>query len=528
MTTFAAKPVASAEKLRGGYYTPSEIAAFIASWVAEAGPRVLEPSCGDGRILRELARHSNQVQGVELLPAEAAKARTFAPVSEGDFFTWLSSAPTDWDGVAGNPPYIRFGNWSDEYRNGALDFMRQQGMTPTKLTNAWVPFVVASCVAVRPGGRVGLVIPAELLQVGYAQQLRDFLLSNLSELTLITFDTLQFEGVLQEVVLLCGVAGEGPANIRTVQLSDASQLSDVRLDGPTAPTLLHEHEKWTKYFLDQHHIDQLRRIKGMDSLRTVGEFAGVDVGVVTGRNAFFTFTDAEVRQHGLTRYCVPLVSRSAQLSGTIYDDDSREADIELDHRTWLLNPPIHAVGKVLHAYIEDGVAAKVHEGYKCSKRKVWWKVPSVWVPDGFMLRQIHSGPRITANLTGATSTDTVHRIRLHSDEVSAGQLATAFHNSATFAFAEIMGRSYGGGILELEPAEAERLPIPHPELVDGAFAREIDRLIKSGESEKAREIVDRRILVERLGWTESMVDTCREAWETLRDRRNRRRTVKKA
>ena len=36
-------------------------------------------------------------------------------------------------------------------------------------------------------------------------------------------------------------------------------------------------------------------------------------------------------------------------------------------------------------------------------------------------------------------------------------------NSLTWAFAEIRGRSYGGGVLELEPNEADALPFPpHP------------------------------------------------------------------
>ncbi len=59
-----------------------------------------------------------------------------------------------------------------------------------------------------------------------------------------------------------------------------------------------------------------------------------------------------------------------------------------------------------------------------------------------MLRQIHFAPRLTVNAAAATSTDTVHRVRLDPN-VDPATLAAVFHNSATFAFAEIMGRSYG-------------------------------------------------------------------------------------
>ena len=198
-----------------------------------------------------------------------------------------------WDGVAGNPPYIRFGNWPSQQRDPALALMRRAGLRPTRLTNAWVPFIVASSMLVRDGGRVGLVVPAELLQVTYAAQLRDFLLTRFREITLVTFERLVFDGILREVVLFCGVAGSGPARIRTVHLEDAAALAGADLDVPSAPALLHENEKWTKYFLDPAAIRLLRELKGSGTLSRLGSVAEVDVGIVTGRNAFFTFTDAQ-------------------------------------------------------------------------------------------------------------------------------------------------------------------------------------------------------------------------------------------
>ncbi|WP_196771190.1 hypothetical protein, partial [Mycobacterium colombiense] len=45
---FAGKATASADKVRGGYYTPAPVARFLAAWVRAAGPKIVEPSCGDG------------------------------------------------------------------------------------------------------------------------------------------------------------------------------------------------------------------------------------------------------------------------------------------------------------------------------------------------------------------------------------------------------------------------------------------------------------------------------------------------
>jgi adenine-specific DNA methylase len=520
--TFAGKAVASADKVRGGYYTPAPVARFLARWVRQAGPRIVEPSCGDGRILRELSELSKQVHGVELAAGEAAKSRAFAPVDAANLFTWLAANEAGgWDGVAGNPPYIRFGNWASEQREPALDLMRCQGLRPSRLTNACVPFVVASTVLVRGGGRVGLVLPAELLQVGYAAQLREFLLSRYREITLVTFQRLVFDGILQEVVLFCGVVGPGPARIRTINLTDADALDSADLDVESAPALLHEKEKWTKYFLDPAAIQLLRTLKQSDTMTRLGSIADVDVGIVTGRNSFFTFTDAQAHELGLRPHCVPLVSRSSQLSGLVYDTDCRAGDIGAGHRTWLLDAPDEPTDPALAAHIAAGEAAGVHRGYKCSIRRPWWRTPSLWVPDLFLLRQIHLAPRLTVNATVATSTDTVHRVRIVGDDDPTA-LAAVFHNSATFAFAEIMGRSYGGGILELEPREAEQLPIPAPACAGGELAKDVDLLLKASEIEKALDTVDRHVLIDGLGWSPDVVAQCRAAWHTLRDRRTRR------
>ncbi len=523
---FAGKAAASADKVRGGYYTPAPVARFLAGWVREAGPRILEPSCGDGAILRELAGLSDRVHGVELSAHEAAKARRFAPVDAADLFGWLAdTAAGIWDGVAGNPPYIRFGNWPASQRDPALELMRREGLRPTRLTNAWVPFVVASTALVRDGGRVGLVLPAELLQVGYAAQLRDFLVSRFREITLLTFERLVFDGILQEVVLFCGVAGTGPARIRTVHLRDAESLADADLAVESAPALVHEDEKWTKYFLDPAAIRLLRTLKGSPAMTRLGSVAEVDVGIVTGRNSFFTFTDAQAAALGLRGHCVPLVARSAQLSGLIYDTDCRAGDLGAGQRGWLLNAPREPTDPAVLAHLRAGEAAGVHRGYKCSIRKPWWSTPSLWAPDLFLLRQIHRAPRLTVNAAAATSTDTVHRVRLVAGPdppLDPSALAAVFHNSVTFAFAEIIGRSYGGGVLELEPREAEQLPIPPAALADAELACEVDLLLKANETEKALDLVDRRVLIDGLGLPGEVVAQCRTAWIALRDRRKRR------
>jgi hypothetical protein len=56
-------------------------------------------------------------------------------------------------------------------------------------------------------------------------------------------------------------------------------------------------------------------------------------------------------------------------------------------------------------------------------------------------------------------TNTLHGVTV-AEGVSAKALAVGFYNSLTMLSAELLARSYGGGVLKLEPTEAEALLIP--------------------------------------------------------------------
>jgi adenine-specific DNA methylase len=343
------------------------------------------------------------------------------------------------------------------------------------------------------------------------------------ELTAVTFRRLLFAGVLQEVILLLGIRGQGPASIRVVEVDDAASLPrpDELAALPHAPALRHDKEKWTKYFLPPEGIEALRAVREQPGIVRLGELADVDVGVVTGRNQFFVLRPSGTEERKLSSYVTPLVSKSAHVRGIAFGAADLAALEAADAPCQLLavdNGLELADHSTLGAYVEAGETDEVHKGYKCSIRKQWWVVPSIWTPDAFLLRQIYDHPRIIANLTGATSTDTVHRVRMLNGTSPRG-LAAASVNTVTFAFSEVVGRSYGGGVLELEPREAEALPIPNPHQMPDGLADRVDDLLRAGQLGAALDLVDRELLIGRLGIDNELLDCLRRVWERLRDRR---------
>ena len=148
-------------------------------------------------------------------------------------------------------------------------------------------------------------------------------------------------------------------------------------------------------------------------------------------------------------------------------------------------------------------------------------MPSVAVPDAFLFRQIHKAPLLVANDAGATSTDTIHRVRVRGD-VDRDRLCASMVNSLTFAWAEVCGRSYGGGVLELEPREAENLFVPYGFTGDLDVDYVDDRL-RAGDMKAALDHGDDVLLRRGCGLSKTDVRRARDGWNRLRQRRQRRR-----
>lgn len=539
----------SNQKLRGGYYTPKSIADFLASWaVRSKTDAVLEPSCGAGELLVAVAQRllmlgaapedvTHQIYGVELYESEAQLARSRlaqlnvscnGSISVGDFFAFDDQ---EWgiinqrvDVVIGNPPFLRYHTFPAAQRERAFRIMQTAALRPTKLTNSWVAFLVATSLRLKAHGRLAMVIPAELLQVNYAAETRAFLAKHFGALTIITFRRLVFAGIQQEVVLL--LAEKTPSiesGIDIVELNDAGDLAGYEVtlrERHHLKAIDHAADKWTQYYLDKPEIALLREAKKHPQLKRFGELGEVDVGVVTGNNTFFVLNEAQVLQHGLQDYTVPLVGRTAQLPGLVYsrhDWESNRANEVLCHLLNLPSLPFDQLSESGQAYVRSGEATKVHEGYKCGIRKLWYIVPSRWVPDAFMFRQIHAYPKLVFNCAGATSTDTIHRVRYRQPQY-AEQITLAFLNSLTFAFSEVMGRSYGGGVLELEPNEADGLPIPFFEDLQLDLA-ELEHLERGGQIEAILDITDHALIHQRLGFGLNDTKMFRQIWRKLAGRR---------
>lgn len=527
------------QKLKGAYYTPVQLAKFIVRIIGKqySHSDVLEPSCGDGVFLDALESECGinkftSIKAIEIEKEETDKLKSKYADSSNveiinhDFFDYyIDNRSSRYNLIVGNPPYIRYQYLENKQRELMSGIIKEHGMRPNKLINTWVAFTVACVHMLSDEGLIAFVIPAEILQVAYAEELREYLVKELEKITIITFEQLVFSGIEQEVVVFLGKKGSGKKEIRIVQRRDLDDLFSRTIDEDYQP-IRNVHEKWTKYFASNHENELIGRIKNDKRFWKLSDTAVINVGITTGNNKYFSITQKTVDAYGLRDVCRPLIGRSSHANSLFFKDEDWKENIKRNKAAYLIDfpdIPISDYDEGYRRYIELGEANQENKGYKCRIRERWYRIPSIWVPDAFFLRRNNLYPKFVINGCNAVSTDTMHRIKFK-EGVNGKRIVLSYYNSISFAFTELCGRSYGGGVLEILPGEVGEIMVPIldsvPDKVIDEVLLEVDSIIRKNNSiEKALDIVDNYILVEYLNIPQSTCLEARDIWKKLQSRR---------
>jgi hypothetical protein len=161
----------------------------------------------------------------------------------------------------------------------------------------------------------------------------------------------------------------------------------------------------------------------------------------------------------------------------------------------------------LNRYIAIGEAQGLLSGYKCRTRSPWFRVPHVYEPDAFLTYMSGHTPRLVANDAHVVAPNTLHILRFDKrSQLDGHSLAALWKASLSKLSAEIEGHPLGGGMLKLEPTEAERVLIPN--IILGRkkslqLTTDLDALARQGREDEAQRRADELILREELGLSKS-------------------------
>lgn len=277
--------------------------------------------------------------------------------------------------------------------------------------------------------------------------------------------------------------------------------------------------KWTYALLSKEEYDALARVSASKNIVTFSNLASVDVGIVTGANKFFLVPDSTVQDYGLENVSHPMFGRSEHCPGVIYDVNQHRANAEHGYPTNFLYFENEDDGRRYEDYLSTGLEQDIHTRYKCRIRKPWFKVPSVYATPVSMVKRSNGIPRLISNRMGAYTTDTAYRI-IPNNTINSERLVYCFINTVTALSAELEGRFYGGGVLELVPSEIGRLLVPY--IPDITINLEVlDHLIRAGDMQTVLDAQDSTLFSKCADVKMKDIRLLRNALDRLRLRRQR-------
>ena len=229
-----------AQKKNGIHYTPERLAHFLADQIWQYASqrnlqslRVLDPACGDGRLLKAMIERVPKDVSIEVTGFETdACAVDFAEdvlsecasvtIRNQDFLDHAIEEPiAEFDIVITNPPYVRTQNLGAD-RTEKL----RTAFGLTGRLDLYQAFTIAATSKLRVGGTLGLLTSNRFMYVQSGESMRRFLLENYDLKQLYDFgDTKLFKASVLPVVLIGNrsVAGQGPrSNCRLVRVYESN------------------------------------------------------------------------------------------------------------------------------------------------------------------------------------------------------------------------------------------------------------------------------------------------------------------
>jgi adenine-specific DNA-methyltransferase len=528
----------SPEKLRGGFYTPDDLVDACYQRVSELlrtaddSVSLLEPSIGDGAFIRGLhrqpwlAKRLGRVTAFELLDAEAEKSRALleagqlvGTVRTTSVLPWAASTDDHFDIAVGNPPFVRFQFVDPEETAAAAQLATRLGVKFGGVSNLWLPVLLGALSRLRQGGVFSFVVPIECFTGISASVFRSWVSAKAEHLTVDLFEPGSFPGVLQEVIVLSGrrvICGDRRMRIVDHHKKRTREWSHALDGGSTS--------NWTGLVLDPQHLEALDVARNLPAVVELNSIARFSVATVTGANDFFSVDADTAREFQLIPWCLPLLPRIRHATGLRYTHEDEQEMLKGHAKAHLLTFSSDRPDPLLLArpseYLDQGVKVGLPGRYKCRIRKPWYRVPVVPTGDLLLSKRSHRYPRLVLNEAGAYTTDTIYRGFLVDDRYAAPDVAAAFHSSLTLLSAELEGRSFGGGVLELVPSEVGRLLIAVPP----NFGRELERfdaVVRSSgtDSEDLVTETDRFLIKAGIGINQELVDCLADARSALLSRR---------
>jgi len=376
---------AQKRKRLGQFFTPPEVALFMASWVKDC-KNILDPAVGNNIFqcslnqLNPKATYSFTGYEVDMDIAEFFHLDV-ETVKIQDYL--LSGWGCKYDGIICNPPYNKF--QSVKNREKVYEtFEKETGQKYSRYTNQYILFLLKSLQELSDDGKLVYIIPSEFLNSNYGTFVKKILVNQKLIRAIINFEKPVFADALTTCCIVFIDRSEKDC-IEFVSLSDYQEISTLRIDAQFFSknsmimnySRINPEEKWLNYLKNTKEISYFNTKK-------FGTFCDIHRGIATGDNDYYLFNKEKVDKFSLSMDdMLPCICSSRDVDSVLFKQDDLERIIEQNRNIFVLNVRNPHSEAVEH-YLEIGINNGVDKKYLPAHRRIWYlpekqKPADLWI-----------------------------------------------------------------------------------------------------------------------------------------------------
>lgn len=427
--------------------------AFLCALYEQVGPEAVELAVGyetDAQLVR-MSREIYADMDVEVKLEDFTLAEP--PRSEGEKFDLLIC----------NPPYTRHHHIPTERKKemqAVVEWRCGRKISGLAGMHAW--FLVLGAQWLKPDGIAAWLVPGECCKVGYAEEIRRFLVEDVQLLYVECFDPrhVQFYDALVSSMIVV-FANRRPRGNERVQFVVHDTETGGRRVGFTDIDALRRGNVWD--------FGSPRSAHRSGQYVRVGELFEVRRGIATGCNDFFVLDVQKAEAEKIEpEFLVPVLPPPKKLSveeiTSTLDGFPTNVPFRLLIRCDAPFEEVERRAPGLARYLETGRARGIPERYLCRRRAPWYRQeerPAAPLVCTYMARAF----RVVLNWSDATCLNTYLMLYPKYIESRGFEVTRELRDPIRRALEHTAGRTYGGGLRKLEPAELADVPMEVPRSV---------------------------------------------------------------
>ncbi len=511
----------------GIYYTPENLAYFtVMQVISSKNATVFDPSFGKGALLDasynilknnfKATNASKNLYGCDIEPYnldEIPVSVREANLVRSNFFNLPSILKRKYNVIVINPPYVRHHRMDKNlYSNTVKRISGTFGLE--KRADLWTYFLVESFNLLKKGGNLAAILPWSFLFTDYSKKIRQLVLSNFNSVKGIVIGKRLFKHAKERIIVLIAKGYGRKAN--NIKISYIQEVPTEEVDN--CRTL--SKKEWIEnpfIFIKDSKINQLLEvISEKEGWKPLSFYSKINIGVVTGANKYFVLTPHSIKEKKLPKkYFQAIVTSSKQLrTYEIKESECKKYLLSLNSK------PIKNISLV--EYIKKMEKVSIHKRAHSKNRDPWYSVKINPTSDAFLPCMSADIPCLVFNLDSVQCTNTVHKVFFNPEltRLQKRWIRLSFLSSVSQLSVETNCRTYGSGVLKLEPSEAGRVLVHDgngkniPKLLDA----KIKSFLTHGEREKAIKLAT-KCCVDILGLDNNLADEAMELRKILRQQR---------